>query len=142
MEVAARSGLSQFQNVRLEPITISDCNGGAHHFHFRVRLLGDILSLEAFELNHGAPSGYQLQLIGDPNEELLAMVGRMVQKIRRALAVKHLTTDSFDLQIADQCVKGRVEQDDLNDERQPLVVIDGRPVSWRELGNMLMSFEC
>lgn len=141
MEVAARTGLTYFDNVRLEPIAVSDCDGIAHLFHFRARLLGNLLSLEAFELHDDVPSGYQLQLIGAPDEELFAMVGRMVEKIRRALAVKHITTGSYGLEIVDYCVKGRIEPDDLNDGFQPVIIIDGRPVQWDELGRMLMGFE-
>lgn len=141
MEVAARAGLPHFQNVRLEPVAVSDCDGITHLFHFRVRLQGNLLSLEAFELHDGVPSGYQLQLIGDPDEELFAMVGRMVEKIRRALAVKHIATGRYGQEILDQCVKGRIEPDDLSDGIEPVIIIDGRPVPWAELGRMLMGFE-
>lgn len=141
MEMAERAGLTHFDNARLEPVAVSDCDGIPHLFHFRVRLLGNLLSLEAFELHDGLPSGYQLQLIGDPHEELFAMVARLIEKIRRALAVKHITTGNYGLEIVDQCVRGRIEPDDLNDDSQPVIVIDGCPVQWDELGRMLMSFE-
>lgn len=35
----------------------------------------------------------------------------------------------------------RIEWDETSDERMPLLVIDGREVSWEEFGRMLMSFE-
>jgi len=46
MEVAARAGLTHFENVRLKPVAVSDCDGIPHLFHFRVRLLGNLLSLD------------------------------------------------------------------------------------------------
>lgn len=141
MEVAARAGLAHFENVRLEPITVNDCDGIPHQFHFRVRLLGKLLSLDAFELHDGEPSGYQLQLVGAPDEELFGMVGRMVEKIRRTLAVKHIASGKYGLEILDQCVKGRIDSDELSDGQRPLLIIDGRPVTWDQLGSMLMSFE-
>ena len=62
-EVAKRCGLDDFENFRFEPIGISDSAGAAHEFHFRTRLLGSMVSLEAFELRDGNPSGYQFQIV-------------------------------------------------------------------------------
>jgi hypothetical protein len=46
-----------------------------------------------------------------------------------------------DTQIADQMVCGRIEWDESEGGRVPLLVIDGQEVSWDEFGRMLMSFE-
>ncbi|MBV6319545.1 hypothetical protein [Duganella violaceipulchra] len=127
--------------MRLEPIALGDCEGAVHHFHFRVRFLGDLVSVEAFELDDGVPAGYQFQQLGDPRDELLAIVGRLIQKMRRTLAVKHITNGSFGLSIIDQCVRGHIEWDDQTAGQQPMAIIDGRPVRWEELGKMLMTFE-
>ncbi|MFH1602573.1 MAG: hypothetical protein ABIH03_01555, partial [Pseudomonadota bacterium] len=109
-EVAKLSGLEDFENIRLEPIGITDCSGESHQFHFRTQLRGDIVSLEAFELVEGNPGGYQFQMIGDPESDLFALLGQMVQKIRRTLSVKHIKDiDGHGLQIADQTVRGRIE---------------------------------
>jgi hypothetical protein len=106
------------------------------------RLLGGILSLQAFELQDGTPAGYQFQIIGDPQDDIFALLGRMVEKIRRALAVKYLTNDpKFGLQIADQMVCGNIESDPSFDERTPLLTIDGKEVTWEEFGQILMTFE-
>ena len=82
--MALRVGLHQFENVRLEPIQLADCDGAMHEFHFRTRLLGDILSLEGFELIDGEPAGYQFQLVGHAEEEVFSLLGRLIQKIRRS----------------------------------------------------------
>ncbi len=77
--VAERSGITAFENIRLEPVGITDCIGETHEFHFRTRLLGNIVSLEAFELLDGEPGGYEFQLIGQPEDDLFVLLGRMVR---------------------------------------------------------------
>lgn len=140
-EMAARVGLKQFENVRLEPVGIEDCKGTLHEFHFRTRLLGDILSLEAYELIDGDPVGYQFQVVGRAEEELFGLLGRLIQKIRRTLSVKHIAHGRLGHQIVDMIVRGRVEWDDEEEGRLPRVLVDGRSFTWDELGEMLMAFE-
>lgn len=138
---AARAGLAHFEHVQLEPVALSDSEGAVHQFHFRVRFLGNLLSVDAFELDGSVPAGYQFQQLGDPGEELLVIVGRLIQKIRRTLAVKHITNGRLGPAIIDRCVRGYIEYDDQADGRLPLVVVDGRPMAWDELGAMLITFE-
>jgi hypothetical protein len=70
-EVASALGLERFENVRLQPVVMTDCAGERHEFHFRMRLLGSMAALDAFELTAGAPGGYQFQLLGKPDGLLL-----------------------------------------------------------------------
>ena len=142
-EVARILGLESFENVRLHPVAMTDCAGERHEFHFRMRLLGSIegVALDAFELKDGAPSGYQFQMLGKPDEDPLKLLGRLIERMRRSLSVKHLVRSEHGTQIADQTVCGRIEWDESEDGRVPLLVIDGQEVLWDELGRMLMSFE-
>jgi hypothetical protein len=141
-ELAAKlNGLDAFQHANFSPIWLTDCTGNVHEFHFRVRLFGPGVAIDAFELRHGEPSGYQFQIIGDPNQDLLVLFGQMVGRIRRALSTKHLTNGSLGLQIADRIVRGKIEWDDDHEGRLPILIIDGREVKWDEFGRMLMSFE-
>jgi len=140
-EVAKRCGLDDFENIRLEPIGINDGTGQKHEFHFRTRLMGHIVSIEAFELQNGSPGGYLFQQVADPEEDLFTLLGRLIQKMRRALAVKHVEDGQLGLQIIDKTVRGRIESDLNADIRMPLVVVDGREISWEEFGEMLMTFE-
>ncbi len=91
----------RIENVRLNQIAMTDCAGDAHGFHFRTCLLGTMVALDAFELKHGEPAGYQFQIIGDPEEEPLSLLGRLVERMRRRLSVKHLIDSEHGLQIAD-----------------------------------------
>ena len=140
-EMANAMGLEHFESVRLHPVVMTDCAGERHEFHFRLRLLGSMVGLDAFEVRAGEPSGYQFQMLGEPGDEPLSMLGRLIERMRRSLSVKHLVRSEHGRQIAYQTVCGRIEWDETQDGRVPLLVIDGQEVSWDELGRMLMSFE-
>ncbi len=140
-EVASALGLEHFEHVRLEPVVMTDCAGEQHEFHFRTRLLGELMVLEAFELKAGVPNGYQFEVVGDPDGEPLALLGSLIERMRHSLSVRYLESGEDGARIADQTVCGRIEWDEAGDGRTPLLVIDGREVSWVEFGHMLMSFE-
>lgn len=140
-EVARQVGLADFANVQFDPVGMIDCSGQTHQFHFQTRLLGNIVSLEAFELRHGSPGGYQFQVVGDSEDDLFALLGRLIEKIRRSLAIRHIAEDGHGLQIVDQTVRGRIDWDATEDDRVPVVVVDGQEIRWEELGRMLMTFE-
>lgn len=140
-EVAKRSGIEDFENFQLEPITLADCDGHQHEFHFRIRLLGNFLSLAAFELRDHEPAGYQFEILGEPECDVFALLGQLVEKIKRGLDVKYLTVDANGPQIAASTVVGRFGWDESENGEIPLVVIDGQEMSWADFGRMLMAFE-
>jgi hypothetical protein len=140
-EVASALGLEHFEHARLEPVVMTDCAGEQHEFHFRTRLLGDVMPLEAFELKAGVLGGHQFEMLGEPNDDPLPLLGKLIERMRRSLSVRYLVSDEDGSHIADQTGCGRIDSDESRDGRTPLLVIDGREVSWDELGRMLMSFE-
>jgi hypothetical protein len=141
-EMAHHTGLDDFGEVKFKPVHLSDANGTVHEFHFRSLLFGDKLSLEAFDPNsEEEPSGYRFQILGDPLSDQFVLLGKLIEKMRRLLAVAHIKDGDLGLQIVDDTVRGRIEWDGGEDSRRPCVVIDGRRVEWDELGCMLMPFE-
>src|SRR5450759_3404246 len=108
-EVAKSDGLDKFEHVRFDPVELADCTGEAHTFHFRTRLFGPGVALDAFELRDGNPAGYQFQVIGEPEDDSLKLLARLIERIRRALSIKHVKVGDLGLQIADQVVRGRIE---------------------------------
>jgi hypothetical protein len=74
-EVAEMDGLAEFENAKVEPVGLVDSTGAVHEFHFRTHLFGPGVALDAFELRDGQPAGYHFQIIGDPNEDLLVLLG-------------------------------------------------------------------
>jgi len=140
-EVASALGLEHFEQVRLAPMVVTDCVGEQHEFQFRIRLLGEVMALDAFELKAGVPRGYQFEILGTPDDDPLPLLGRLIERMRRSLSVRYLESREGGAGIADQMVCGRIEWGESGDGRTPLLVIDGREVSWDEFGRMLMSFE-
>ena len=140
--VALRSGVAGFENIKLEPIGITDCAGELHQFHFQTRLLVNMVTIDGFELVDGNPGGYTFQIIGDPGDDLFVLLGKLVQKIHRTLSIKYLENDErHGLQIKEMTVRGRIESDYPEVERVPVMIIDGREISWDKFGQMLMSYE-
>lgn len=142
-EVAALCALDSFEHTQFEPVMLGDVDGVVHTFHFRTRLFATGVAIEAFELRDAVPGGYQFSVIGDPQGEPLSLLGRLIEKMRRSLAIKHLEDTDFGVQIANaqDIVRGRIECDDTCDIRTPLLIIDGREITWDEFGRMLMSYE-
>jgi hypothetical protein len=141
-EVAESAGLTGFENAKFEPVGLVDSSGEVREFHFRTYLFGTGVALDAFELCDGHPSGYRFQIIGDPEEDLLVLLGRLIEKMRRALSTKHLKNGEHGLQISDdRVVCGRIAWDDARKGRVPLLIIDGREIGWEEFGRILMTFE-
>lgn len=70
------------------------------------------------------------------------LVGRLIDKIRRALSLRHIVDGELGPQIADHgLVRGTIEWDKARDGSVPLLIIDGREITWDELGRMLMTYE-
>jgi len=70
------------------------------------------------------------------------LLGRLIGKMRRALALTHLEDTDQGPQVNDRLIlRGTVDSDAEEDHRVPMVVIDGREVSWDELGRMVAAFE-
>jgi hypothetical protein len=73
------------------------------------------------------------------------LLARLVEKMCRALAIKHIEATKQGLQITDSLVmRGRVKSSggDEDYESETLtVVIDGCEVTWSELGRMLAAFD-
>ena len=141
-EVARQHGLDGFENIQLDPVGIADCTGEKHEFHFQTMLFGDLVSLRAFEIHDGELGGYEFQVVGDPEEDLFTLLGRLIQKIRKRLSVRHLKViHGHGLQITDGTVRGHIDWDDEEDGRVPMMVIDGQRISWDEFGQMVMAHE-
>jgi hypothetical protein len=86
---------------------------------------------------------YTFEILGDPEGDLFALMAQLVERMRRALARQHLERDegSAELRIAEFLVRGRIDWDENEDGHLPLLVIDGREVTWEQFGQMLMSYE-
>jgi hypothetical protein len=139
--MADSMGLDNFQHLDLEPVSVEDCAGRSHKFHLQSQLSPDGISVEAFEIRGRTRTGYRFQVMGSLETDVLHLVGRLIEKMRRALATKDLETGDLGVRIAKQTVRAQIEWDDDCEGELPLLIIDGRSISWYHFGRMLMTFE-
>lgn len=142
-EVAAsRLGLQGLEHVVFEPVRMVDARGAKHEFQFRTRLFGPGVAIDVFDLRDGGPAGYQFQVIGEQDDEPLELLGRLIGKMRRSLALTHIEDTDHGPQVNDRLIlRGTFDSDSDEDHRVPMVVIDGREISRDELGRMVAAFE-
>lgn len=145
LDAAACMGVDGFEEARFTPVRITDTRGVEREFHFRQRLFGQ-MALDAFELVDGSPGGYQFQIIADADADPWTLLARLIERIRRTLAVTHLSSTHLSPEASGQSisgttVRGRITSDSSTSQSLPVLVIDGHEVAWEAFGRMLMSFE-
>lgn len=101
---ASRLGLRGFEHVVFEPVRMVDERGTEHEFQFRTRLFGPGMAIDAFELRDGSPAGYEFQVIGAPDDDPLELLGKLIGKMRRALALTHLDETDHGPQVNDRLI--------------------------------------
>ena len=140
--IAEYLGVS-FDNPSFDPVTLKDTDDISHTFHFRTRLLGDRVIIDAIEILDGNKQGYQFAVIGDVDEELFNLFKLLFERTKRALSKKHIEPDDITTHRITQqdTVRGYITSDINEGNYDPLVVIDGKEVSWDEFGRMLLTYE-
>ena len=89
---------------------MSDAHGREHIFQFRTHLFAAGVTIDAIEFNEDQSEGY---------------------------CFKHLEEGTQGLQISDPgIVRARIESDPEGKTNMPVVVIDGRNISWDEFGQI------
>lgn len=130
-----------FEHPEFHPIRLQDCRGAEHTFEFRTHLLGEVLKIDALEVRDGEVQGYEFSVVGEVEADPMGLFMTLYHRIRTELGRKYLT-DSEPLDIAEtSVVRGRIEWDEEADTETPRLVIDGRAVSWSEMGRMMMAYE-
>jgi hypothetical protein len=140
--ISEEMGLN-FDHLSFHPITLCDRDGDAHTFHFQTRLFGDNVEIQALEIKKGLPRGYEFSVKGAAEDDLFALFAKLVDRMRRELARKHIEKSDFTrFSITNEdIVRGRITWDDDTDGEVPCLVIDGKELSWHEFGRMLMTYE-
>ena len=118
------------------PISTLDCEGAEHRFEFQAHRFSERLTLEAREIRDGIPAGYRCSVAGDLETDPTALFQTLYQRLHQQLGRKYLT-DSW----RRHTVRGAIEWDSEEEVDVPRLVIDGRDVSWTEMGRMLMTYE-
>jgi len=125
-----------YEHVSFDPLTIQDLDGVPHTFQFRPYVFGDQLSLEALEL--GPEEGYEFTVIADAEQDLFVTFQMLFERIRRELGRRHIESDGNGYLITqDDVVRGQITDDPDSFEQMPLLIIDGKPITWEALGRMV-----
>jgi hypothetical protein len=137
--LAAESGV-RFDNAELEPVTLRDARGVPHTFRIHSRLApGAGHVMEAFE-EETEGFGYQFKVMGPEESDAMALFRELYARMRRGLDRRYLKEGEFGLQLVEgDALMGRIEMD-VN-THEPVLVVDGRPRSWEDIGRLLLSYE-
>lgn len=140
-ETSARMGVN-FDHTPLEPVTVTDSAGVEHTFEFRSMLVATGHALHAREALAAGREGYEFAVLGDFEATVWDLFRVLYERIRRSLATRHIERGELGWQITNaHRLVGRICWDPDRGGEVPLLVVDGRPCTWDEIGRMLMSFE-
>ena len=139
-EMAAIADI-HFEHPTFPTVLLADVDGDEHRFDFAVQLFGYQVSIEAYELE--VEHGYRFEIGGNP-EKVQKLFNKLLGKMRRALSRKHIEVDEYGGMpgmLDEMEARGWIEWDDGSHGQLPLLVIDGKPVTWHQFGRILSSYE-
>jgi hypothetical protein len=141
-EIADRMGVA-FDKTPLQPIDVADADGVVRHFEIRSMLCAtghEMIAEEVPRLEDGG--GYRFAVLGDFEVDALVLFQRLYEKMRREMGKRHVQHTEYGWQLTRQdSLVGRIESDLNADDRQPLLIVDGKALTWDDVGRMLMTYE-
>lgn len=144
-EMSEATGID-YDNIKLQPVILQDADSVDHKFHFSIRLMGGELVLRSFETEENRSGGYEFSMIGGIEDGLFALFSKLYARMLKSLSRNHIyqdeTTKSWQITEND-IVRGNIICDSETEDwsRDPMIVIDGKGISWKEFGQMLMTYE-
>jgi hypothetical protein len=131
-----------FDSTPLQPIVVPDLDGTPHTFQIRSMLVATGHEMEALEITNDGQLGYCFRVLGELEIEAWELFSKLYESMRREMSKRCVECTERGWQIAaDQHVRGRIEWDPETNGELPLIVIDGKPFTWEQVGRMLMTFE-
>ena len=139
-EVAQGAGIN-FITPQFSPVTLHDSKGTPHVFHFLTRLCPNGVIIEAYEVIENRRQGYEFYyLCENPMVESLHLLQSVLDRANRMLAKSHIETSQWGHRLTpDKVVRGRIVSQPLDspDGGLPTVVIDGKELTWTQVGQLL-----
>lgn len=125
-----------------EEIVVNDFLGTRRSFTVQQRLYPNGIFLEAFE---GLEYGYQFAVHGELECNQMELFQKLIDKVKVGLSKQYTKAGKFPnglfyQSIIDDEVVGRIEYDERN-SCVPMIIVDGKPYTWDQLGAMVKSFE-
>ncbi|MBS4212697.1 DUF7713 domain-containing protein [Neobacillus rhizophilus] len=126
----------------IETFSMKDGQGVSRTFHVERRLHPIGIYLEASE---NLEFGYKFAVHGELNCNQPELLAKLMEKVRKGIRERHVKAGVFPNgqaynSVINDRLKGLIKHDETS-EGTPLVIIDGKPFSWEEVGKMLMSYE-
>lgn len=126
----------------LESFTVEDHQGISRTFLIERRLYPNGIYLEAIE---NIEYGYKFAVDGKLDCNQQELLQRLIHKTQNGTARRQINTGVFPNgqryhSISHDRFIGIIEYDETSNGT-PLLLIDGKPFSWEEVGKMLMSYE-
>lgn len=126
----------------IESFSLKDYQGISRTFYVERRLFLMGMCLEATE---NTELGYKFAVLGEIYCDQQALLNKLIQKTQKGIRKQHVKKgifpngQAYNSILNDQFI-GLIEYDEESDGT-PLVIIDGKPFTWEEVGKMLMAYE-
>ncbi len=127
-----------YEHIEFDPVTLEDPKGVLHTFQFRSHIFSEELSLEALEVTE-SDVGYEFSVIADADQDLYITFKSLFERIRRELSRQHIESNNGGYRIKNSVVRGQATSE-ADDPFASLLIIDGKPISWEELGCMIPEY--
>ena len=119
---------------------ITGPDGRSHTLVYRITRWPGGVTAYAEEIGAAQDTGYHISLFADHDGDVRDLLSRLLTTARAEIAQQYLEADEWGgWGLVGDEIRGRLTSDD--DDELPLVVIDGRPLPWRDLGRILTSYE-
>lgn len=121
---------------------ILDYQGVSRTFNVERRIYPNGIFLEASE---NIEFGYKFAVHGELNYNQQELLKKLIGKARKGTREQQVEANVFPNgqkynQMMNDQIIGLIESDETSDGT-PLVIIDGKPFTWEEIGKMLMTYE-
>ncbi|WP_156418737.1 DUF7713 domain-containing protein [Lentibacillus amyloliquefaciens] len=125
-----------------ESIVLKDPKGITRYFKVEQKLFHMGIRLQAEE---AIEYGYQFAIHGELDCDQKQLFQELADKVKDGLARQYIEQGIFPNDqayqtIVDDELVGRIEYNE-NDPDVPLIIIDGKPYTWEEVGKMMTSYE-
>ena len=126
----------------VETFSMKDGQGVSRTFNVE-RLINPLgVYLEAAE---NIEYGYKFAVYGELTSNQQELLTKLIEKVRKGIREQQVETKVFPNgqayhSIINDQFKGLIEYDETSQDT-PLVIIDGKPFTWEQVGKMLMSYE-
>ncbi|UOR11333.1 DUF7713 domain-containing protein [Halobacillus amylolyticus] len=125
----------------MKEVALRDHAGVLRRFSITQRLDPLGIFMEAVEMNE---CGYAFAVHGELDDDQQSLLQKLLDKVKAGLAESYVEKDAFPNgqtyhSITNDHFLGRIDHGGEHDG--PVVVIDGKPYTWEEVGEMMKSYE-